>query len=257
MRLPVLIMVIWLLTLTTPRAAVDTLKGTSDMVDAVVYSWSDCNGEISGENCLRYNGGGVYNMGVGLLGSSQDRRVLVHVPGWDGSLPDSSEFKVYCYVQSGILQRRIFLYPLTSPFIVGNESAYGLGDYPDPDSGVTWLHRYLDAGDADSLSWDTPGGDFTTAVACTTTISGTGQYFSFRNFNRILEYWDTTGANFGFILVNENDYPYSLSAKILKSSEAGPGYYPLLILYTADTISTGTSRRRRIVSSLAVNSTIN
>ncbi len=219
------------------------------MVDAVIYSWSDCNGEVTGEDCRRYNGGGVYNMGVGLLGSAQDRRILFRLTGWDGVVPDSSEFKVYCYVQSSILQRRIFLYPLTTPFIAGNEAAYGLGDYPNPDSGVTWLHRYLDTGDGDSLLWNNAGGDYTTMVACTTMINGTGQYFSFRNFNRILTYWDTGGANYGFILINQNELPVNLSAKILKSSESGPGYYPLLLLYTGDSVTTSPRRRRCVIAS--------
>ena len=257
MRAALVLIVLALFPFSRAHAAVDTLKGTSDMVDAVIYSWSDCNSEVTGENCLRYNGGGVYNMGVGLLGSSQDRRVVCRITGWSGALPDSSEFKVYCYVQSGVLQRRLFLYPLTSPFLVGDEAAYGIGDYPDPDSGVTWLHRYLDAGDGDSLLWDNPGGDYTTQVACTTMINGTGRYFSFRNFNRILEYWDSSGANYGFILVNESAFPYNLSAKILKSSESGPGFYPLLILYSADSAGSAIGRRRRLVSALNLKTPIN
>ena len=216
-------------------AGADTLKGTAAIRDCTIHSWEDCNAEIFGENCRRFNGGGVVNMGVGNSGASCERRVLFQLPGWDGAMPDSSEFRVYCYVASSPLWRRLFLYPLTRGFCEGDENSYNLGYYPEPDSGATWEHAWLDVGDADSSCWTSPGGDFTTAVACTTTIDDTGCYFAFRNFNRILHYWDTCGVAHGFILVNENIDPANSSNKVIRSTEGDPATVPMLVLYTPDT----------------------
>jgi len=229
-------------------AGVDTLKDTADFDDCLIYSNSDCDPEETGEDCRRFNGGRVVNMGVGYYGSSAERRVLFKLPGWNDSVPDSSELKVYCYVQSSVLSRYLIAYPLTHETFEGTENRHNLGYYPDPDSGGTWLHAYLDVGDADSVLWSSPGGDYTTAVACSVQITGTGQYFTMRNFNRILDYWDTSGTNYGFILVNDNGEPAVNSQKVIKSSESGAGYYPLLLLYTAEE---GTPKRRlRVVKKL-------
>ncbi len=233
-------------------ARVDTLKDTSDVEDCLIYSYENCDGEETGENCRRFNGGGVSNMGVGNDGFTDEKRVLFKLPGWNDTIPDSSELKVYCYIQGSILPRKLFLYPLTREFFESNENRHNLGYYPDPDSGATWLHAYLDVGDGDSVSWTSAGGDYTTGVACTTNITGTGQYFTMRNFNRILNYWDTSGTNYGFILINENDNPTINSQKIIKSSETGPGYYPLVLLYTADSCAK-TVRRSQVIRSLLRN----
>ena len=169
------------------------------------------------------------------------------LPGWDGILPDSSELKIFCYVQLSIILRKLIIYPLSASFFEGDEDAYGIGNYPNPDSGVTWNHRWLDTGDADSLNWTSPGGDYLTGVSCTTLVNGTNQYFSFNNFNRILNYWDTSDANYGLIIINENSDPPNLSCKVIKSSEAGTGYYPLLILFTTDSSAIEPARRRRLL----------
>jgi hypothetical protein len=235
----------------TASARVDTLKDTSDFEDCVIYSMANCNPEETGENCQRYNGGGAYNMGIGNNGCCDEQRVVCWLPGWNDTIPDSSEMMVYCFVEVGSHSRRLIAYPLTTETFEGDEAGYGIGYYPEPDSGATWLHAYLDVGDGDSLNWTNPGGDYTTAVACSVLITGTGQYFTMKNFNRILNYWDTSGSNYGFILVNSNDVPANLSKKIIKSSESGVGYYPLVLLYTAD--STQAMRRSQTVRSLLRN----
>ena len=227
---------------------VDTLQDTSEVQDAVIYSWEECNGEVSGENCRRYNGGKVVNIGVGKSAGIKENRVLFRLPGWNDTLPDSSIFKVYCYTELDTVDRRLFLYPLTRPFFEGSENAYALGDYPDPDSGATWLHAYLDDGDTDSVLWTEAGGDYVTSVACTTTITGTGQYFAFTGFDRILNYWDTSGACGGFILINENASPSSSSLKVIKSSESGSGYAPLALLYYSDRSPLRRGRVARLLS---------
>ncbi len=232
----------------TSSAAVDTLQDTTEIEDCLIYSYSDCDPEITGENCTRFNGGRVINMGVGNVGCCDEKRVLFKLPGWDGTIPDSSEMKFYCYTQSGVLSRYLIAYPLTKQFFEGTENKHNLGDYPDPDSGATWNHAFLDVGDADSLSWTNAGGDYNSAVACSVNITGVGQYYTMRNFNRLLNYWDSSGSNYGFILVNSNDPPVNLSNKVIKSSESGIGYRPLLLLYTAD--SSVSVRRSRIIRSL-------
>ena len=236
---------------TTASARVDTLKDTSDVEDCLLYSYVNCDPEFYDENCQRYNGGRVINMGVGNYGCCDELRVVFKLPGWNDTIPDSSELKIYCYIQSGILSRQLIAYPLIRETFEGSENAHNLGDYPDPDSGATWLHAYLDVGDGDSVSWINAGGDYTTAVACSVNITGTGQYYTMKNFNRILSYWDTSGSNYGFILVNSNDILPNLSKKVIKSSESGPGYYPLVLLYTAD--STQVMRRSQTVRSLLRN----
>lgn len=246
-----LVVVIGIVLSAAVSARVDTLKDTSDFEDCVMYSQVSCNPEETGENCQRYNGGGTQNMGIGNSACCDEQRVLFWLPGWNDTIPDSSEMRVYCYVEVGSHSRWLIAYPLTRESFEGDENGYGIGYYPEPDSGATWLHAYLDVGDGDSLNWTNPGGDYTTAVACSVLITGTGQYFTMKNFNRILNYWDTSGANYGFIMVNANDSPINLGKKVIKSSESGPGLYPLVLLYTAD--STQAMRRSQTVRSLLRN----
>ena len=234
---------------TTVSARVDTLKDTSDVEDCLIYSYSNCDPEETDEDCRRFNAGRVINMGIGNGGCCDEQRVVFKLPGWNDTIPDSSELKIYCHLQSGILSRQLIAYPLTRETFEGSENKHILGDYPDPDSGATWLHAYLDVGD--SVSWTSAGGDYTTAVACSVNITGTGQYFTMRNFNRILTYWDTSGTHYGFMLVNSNNPPVNLSKKVIKSSEGGVGYYPLVLLYTAD--STQAMRRSQTVRLLLRN----
>jgi hypothetical protein len=243
-----LTVVMGIMLVTGASARVDTLKDTSDIEDCLLYSYVNCDPEVTGEDCQRFNGGRVLNMGVGNGVCCDELRVVFKLPGWNDTISDSSELKVYCYLQSNFLSRQLIAYPLTRETFEGSENTHNLGDYPDPDSGATWLHAYLDVGAGDSVSWTSAGGDYTTAVACSVNITGTGQYYTMRNFNRMLTYWDTSGANYGFMLVNSNGVPVNLSRKVIKSSESGAGYYPLLLLYTAD--STQVMRRSKTVRSL-------
>jgi len=213
-------------------AGVDTLKGTADIEDCRLYGWSNCNTEILDEDCKRYNSGGINNIVSGNMTTLQSNTSLLIVPGWDHVLPDSSKLQLYCYYEWDTNNRKIFVYPITKLIFEGTEAAYNTGDYPNPDSGATWNHAWLDDGDNDSLTWSTPGGDYTTAIACTTTVTGTGQYFTFNNFNRILNYWDTSGNDYGCILINEDAFPFNTSAKAFRSTEYGNSQDPLVILYT-------------------------
>lgn len=218
-------------------AAVDTLKGTSDIEDCIIYSWPDCNGEIADEDCRRYNAGSITNLQVGSSGTNRDRRALLRLPGWDETMPDSSKLLLYCKGEADDADRKIFLYPVATQFFEGTELSYNLGDYPDPDSGATWNHAWLDVGDADSSNWSSLGGDYTTAIACTTTITGIDQYFTFDNFNRILNYWDTSGNAYGFILINENAFPANTSMKTFGTTEGDSSKWPLVILYYSDAVT--------------------
>jgi hypothetical protein len=137
------------------------------------------------------------------------------------------------------------LYPVISRFFEGTEAAFNVGDYPDPDSGATWYHSWLDVGDNDSSTWSTAGGDYATDVVCTMTVTDTGQYFAFEHFNRILDYWDTSGNNYGIILVNENAFPGNTSMKSFEASEGDSAKEPLVVLYYSDTRRLW--RRRRIL----------
>jgi len=226
------------------RGAADTLRDTSDIDDTFIYSWEACNPEIYGENCRRFNAGKVVSAYVGKTVGVREYRMLLDLPGWDGDVPDSAVFKVYCAYESDVQDRRIMAYPLTQAFIEGTENDYSIGNYPNPDSGATWLHAYLDDGDHDSVSWTTAGGDYTTAIACTTTITGTGQYHSFDHFRRLLNYFDTSGNDYGFILVNENASPSFTSGKVLRSSEGVDSTRPLLIQYDYETSGMPTRRGR-------------
>ena len=227
-------------------AEVDTLKGISDIEDGTIYSFEDCDNETSGENCLRYNSGGMIQLRIG-NNLEESHRVLVRIPGWDETIPDSSKFMIYCIYESDVADRKFFLYPITTRFYEGSESEALIGNYPDPDSGATWNHAWLDVGDGDSLNWSTAGGDYTTAVACTATVTSINQYFSFNNFNRILNYWDTSGNDYGFILINQNAFPANATLKVFRASEGSDSQYPLLLLYTGETIGNN-HRRRRILN---------
>jgi len=232
-------------------ARVDTLKGTSDIEDCVIYSWADCNSEITGEDCRRYNAGAITNLQVGNSDVSRERRALIIIPGWDGTMPDSSKLQLYCKGETDANDRRIFLYPVTTQFFEGTELSYNLGDYPDPDSGATWNHAWLDVGDGDSSNWSSPGGDYTTAVACTAFVTGTNQYFTFDHFNRILSYWDSSGNRDGVILINENAFPANTSMKTFGTTEGNNTEWPLVILYYSDRVNR--SRRLRIMELLSGN----
>ncbi len=225
-------------------AAVDTLKGTAVIEDGTIYSWEDCNAEIVGEDCRRYNAGGTTHLQVGSSAAGRDRRALFRLPGWNGVVPDSSHLLLYCKAETDTLDRKIFLYPLTRQFIEGTELAYNIGDYPSPDSGVTWFHAWLDVGDGDSLNWSSAGGDYTTAVACTITVSGVDRYVSCTTFNRILTYWDTSGQAYGFILVNQNAFPANTSMKTFGSTEGSSSQVPMVVLYFGSSID---PRRCRII----------
>jgi hypothetical protein len=79
------------------------------------------------------------------------------------------------------------------------------------------------------------------------TVSDTGQYFPFAGFNRILQYWDTSGHDHGVILINENAFPANSSLKTFISSEGTDTMAPMVILYSLESI--GVWRRRDIVNS--------
>ena len=224
----------------------DTLKDTSDIDDAFIYSWEGCNPDVFDEDCRRYNAGRVVNSTVGKTAGIKESRMVCALPGWDGEVPDSAVFKVYCTYETDALDRRIMAYPLTRAFIEGTELDWNLGNYPNPDSGTTWLHAYLDDGDSDSVLWTSAGGDYTTAIACTTTVTGTGAYSSFDHFRRLLNYFDTSGNDYGFILVNENVIPSFTSGKVLRASEGADSTLPLLILYEYEASSLQKRRGRLI-----------
>ncbi len=227
-------------------AGIDTLKGTSDIEDGMIYGYEDCDGEALGEDCRRYNAGGVPFMAVGTR-SLGPHRTLISFPGWDGTVPDSAKLLLFCLLEDDPVDRQVFVYPLTAPFIEGTEDVAYVGHYPDPDSGVTWNHAWLDVGDNDSLLWTSPGAEFSTDVACTTTITDSNQYFAFDDFNRLLTYWDSSGENYGCILLGDAAFPANSSRKILSSSEDDISRSPLLILYTTDsTAITELPRRRRL-----------
>ncbi len=231
-----------------PLAAVDTLKGTSAVEDCIIYSWADCNGEITGEDCRRYNAGSITNLQVGNSEAVRERRALLWLPGWDGTLPDSSKLLLYCKGEIDAADRKVFLYPVTTQSFEGTELSYNLGDYPTPDSGATWNHAWLDVGDGDSSNWSSAGGDYTTDVACTTIVTGTNQYFAFTKFNRILNYWNTSGNNYGAILINENAFPANTSMKTFGTTEGDSTKWPLVILYYPDEITV--RRRLQVINSL-------
>jgi hypothetical protein len=229
------------------NAAVDTLQDNTEVRDGTIYGYSNCNPEVFGEECRRYNSGGVLFLNSGITRADNTRRILISLPGYAGNTPDSAELLLYCHSETDTGDRRLFAYPLTRGFLEGSESAFGVGNYPDPDSGATWLHAWLDDGDNDSLCWTSPGGDYTTAVACTVTVTGTDRHFSFRRFERILTYWDTSGHDHGCIIVNENADPSSSSNKTFCSSEHST-YPPVILLYYSDE----TPPRRRRAASLLI-----
>jgi len=239
----VLLILILLLVPGVILAEVDTLKGTDNIEDCTIYSYANCDTETSSEDCQRYNSGGIVQLRIGNT-FTDSHRGLLRIPGWDHTVPDSSKFMLYCIYESDAIDRKFFLYPLTTQFFEGTETEALIGNYPDPDSGATWNHAWLDIGDSDSLNWSTAGGDYCTDVACTATVTGIGQYFSFNNFNRILNFWDTSGNDYGFIIINENAFPANATLKTFKTSEGSSSQYPLLLLYTGETVEKSIHRRR-------------
>ncbi len=230
-------------------ASVDTLSDTTEIYDGIIYSYANCNSDVNNENCRRYNGGKVVNLSIGLKDIDDETRALFMIPGWDGTLPDSAKFEIFCYLETDAVDRKFFIYPLTKQIYEGTENGYNIGGYPEPDSGATWSHAWLDVGDNDSLNWTTSGGDYLTAVACTALVTHENDYFSFHNFERILNYWDTSGNNYGFIMINQNSFPNLTSSKIIRSSEGPTATVPNLLLFYADSVNYN-YRRRQIVNHL-------
>ena len=241
-----LIIVIFIIRPIVGSASVDTLKDTSDVYDCIIYGYEGCVSELTGENCKRYNGGNVVNLSVGNASVGLESRILFSFPGWDGTMPDSAIFEIYCYLESDNYDRKIFLYPITKQIYEGTENGYNIGGYPNPDSGATWNHAWLDVGDSDSLNWSSSGGDYILTVACTTTITNSSQYFRFNNFERILNYWDSSDNNYGIILINENAFPANASEKTIRSSEGPSSTIPLMLMYFTDSVTV--SRRRPIIN---------
>lgn len=237
-----------LLIASVAAAAVDTLRGTSAIEDGIIYSWANCNIDVTGEDCRRYNAGAITYIQIGAAEAGEERRALLRVPGFNGVLPDSSKLLLYCFGEVDAGDRKIFAYPVTRRFFEGTELAYNIGDYPNPDSGVTWNHAYLDVGAGDSSNWTSPGGDYTTAVACTMIVTDTGQYFAFNKFNRILNYWDTSGNDFGCILINQNAFPANTSMKTFRSTEGDTIRDPMVLLYYPDSVVTW--RRRSVITAM-------
>ncbi len=173
-----------------------------------------------------------------------ERRAVIALIDFDGDLPDSARLELYCFREGDAADRRVFAYPLTAPFVEGTEFDYGYGNYPDPDSGVTWYHSYIDVGDADSSLWGEAGGDFTTAIACTAIVSDTDCWVGFDHFERMLAWWDSTGMPYGCILVNENVFPTNTTQKSFYASESSGGLGPRVVLYYRDAGATDWRRRR-------------
>ena len=153
MNIPVIIALVLLMMYAgVAPARVDTLKGTDAIEDCVIYGYQNCDGEITGEDCRRYNTGDLRTFSVGNTALNR-HRALLRFPGWNESIGDSSTLLIYCRHEDDSHDRRLFLYPVTGHFYEGTEAAGLIGDYPDPDSGATWNHAWLDVGDADSSSW--------------------------------------------------------------------------------------------------------
>jgi len=241
-----LLLIIWLLVVSCPassEARVDTIKGAANVEDALIYGYPTCDPEAYLEDCRRYNAGGVGRLSVGEDGIDECRG-LISLPGWDGLMPDSSTLLLYCCEEADAADRRVFLYPLSRSFIVGTENVNDVGAYPVSDSGVTWNHAWLDIGDADSLLWDNPGGDFQLAPACTTVVTSSGAVCAFRGFNRVLQYWDTTAGPNAVILIGAQEFPVNTSRKTFVSTEGVAAYRPALLLYHTDSTVAGSRRRR-------------
>lgn len=220
---------------------VDTLSDTSEVYDAFLTAYTSCNPEVTGENCLRYNKGGTEFGWMGASGLNMEYMVM-SLPGWDQTMPDSSELWLYCNYEPVTTDKSFACYPLTASFIEGTEAA-NYGDYPDPDSGVTYNHRYLDDGVPDSLSWSVAGGDYTTGVACTATVTGVG-WFSFPHFERILNYMDTSGTYYGWT-IRPISTPVLNNGKRVRASETTYGTPPMVILYSTEEAEPPSGCRRR------------
>lgn len=228
-------------------ARVDTLRGTANIADATLYGFPNCDPELQSEDCRRFNTGSVPRLRVG-SSEIDDHRAVMRFPGLGSQMPDSAVLMLYCTDEADTENRRLFIYPLTRRFFEGAELRLAIGDYPSPDSGVTWNHAFLDTGDRDSLRWTTPGGDFTTAVACTLTVTGSGSYQRAAHFDRLIEWWDTTGHDPGIILINENAFPANTAIKYFGSTEDIATHAPILILYYPDGPGIWTRRRLQSLS---------
>ena len=223
---------------------VDTLRGETEIEDATLYGYEDCDYERSGEDCRRYNAGSTLVLRAG-NDDLKGHVAVMRFPTLAGDPPDSAALMLYCTLEKDTLDRRLFAFPLIRDFVEGTESRFEAGAYPTSDSGVTWYHAYLDINDLDSLNWTTPGGDYTTAVACTATVTDSDAWCRFANFERLLQFWDTSGYTPGICIVNEKTFPVNSSLKVMASTENGSEIRPMLLRYYPHIVEY--FRRRRLL----------
>lgn len=194
---------VWLMNLTTLEA--QSVDLTPSM-DNTIYSESDSS-----------NGSGIY-LFTGITRQGGERRALLKFD-LTSILPVdsviSAELQLY---QSKTIEGpvSVSLYRLTGDWGEGASDAVfeeGMGATPSSDD-ATWNLAFYD-----SVSWDSPGGDFIAEASSTTTIDQSGVYYSWTGDGLASDVrtWIANPAeNFGWIVITAGE---EVSAKRFNSRE--------------------------------------
>ena len=159
---------------------------------------------------LNSNGAGPYFFAgkVGISGGSTVRRGVISfdvassIPA--GSTIASVSLKLHLSQEQGGDQN-VSLHRLLADWGEGTSSLAGGRGAPATQGDATWLHRFFD-----TLSWTTPGGDFTTSASATRVVSGLGfhTWGSTSGMVADVQSWlDDPATSFGWILKGNESQP--------------------------------------------------
>ena len=187
------------------------------------------------------NGAGVY-MVVGQTGSGGNRRGLIQFAVADSVLAGSTIDSVVVEMHVSLTQavaHPVRLHKLLASWgEAGSDAGVGPGGPGSPGPGIgvpaevgdaTWLRRVYD-----TVSWTTPGGDFTPTASATTDVGAVGFYtWTSAALKADVQDWlDNPGNNHGWILITTETV---VSAKRFSTREnATAANRPKLMLWITE-----------------------
>jgi hypothetical protein len=169
---------------------------------------------------------------VGVNGGSTLRRGAIRfnfsaIP--PGSTVTSVSLKLYCSAAGTNTAQTIMLKKMNASWGEGPSVAFGGGGAPSAANDVTWVHRFYP-----STPWSTVGGQFSSTVSASRSVSGQGTYTwnSTAQLVADVQGWvNSPTTNFGW-LVQGNEVTLQ-SVKRFDSREAGAATRPqLTVVYT-------------------------
>lgn len=146
-----------------------------------------------------------------------------------GSTITSVSLKLYCSAAGANTAQTISLKKMNASWGEGTSTAFGGGGAPSTSGDVTWVHRFYP-----STPWSTVGGQFSSTVSASRSVSGQGTYTwsSTAQLVADVQGWvNSPASNFGWIV--QGNETTQQSVKRFDSREAGAATRPqLTVVYT-------------------------